>query len=213
MEQAVRFLIEKHREVDARAEGDAVMEREQKQIETLREKVKKLKSWLKENEEKIGRSGKPRKSNLTDNESAKMKSSHGVIQGYDGVAMVDSKHQVVVHAEAFGQPKEHELLKPMVEGTRENVEAIGVQGDIFSQTQLSADAGFHTEENMKMLFEEQIDGYVADILFRKRDPRFKTADRHKPKKKEKSEHFTPKDFIYDSESLTCICPAGKRLYL
>ena len=77
MEQAVRFLIEKHREVDARAEGDAVMEREQKQIETLREKVKKLKSWLKENEEKIGRSGKPRKSNLTDNESAKMKSFTG----------------------------------------------------------------------------------------------------------------------------------------
>jgi len=63
--------------VDARAEGDAVMEREQKQIETLREKVKKLKSWLKENEEKIGRSGKPRKSNLTDNESAKMKSFTG----------------------------------------------------------------------------------------------------------------------------------------
>ncbi len=66
---------------------------------------------------------------------------------------------------------------------------------------------------MKMLFEERIDGYVADILFRKRDPRFKTADQHKPKKKKPSEHFTPKDFIYDSKSLTCICPAGKRLYL
>jgi hypothetical protein len=50
-------------------------------------------------------------------------------------------------------------------------------------------------------------------LFRKRDPRFKTADRHKSKKDKPSEHFTPKDFIYDSESLTCICPAGKRLYL
>src|SRR5215468_9487092 len=189
------------------------LKKKQKKMETLREKVKKLKSWLKENKEKIGRSGKPRNSNLTDNESAKMKSSHGVIQGYDGVAMVDSKHQVVVHAEAFGQPLEHELSKPMVEGTRENFEAIGVPGDIFSQTQLSADAGFHTEENMKMLFEEQIDGYVADILFRKRDPRFKTADRHKPKKKEKSrKHFTPKDFIYDRATQTCICPAGNKLY-
>src|SRR5438309_1536129 len=66
---------------------------------------------------------------------------------------------------------------------------------------------------MKMLFEERIDGYVADILFRKRDPRFKTADQHKPKKKKPSEHYTPKYFIYDSKSLTCICPAGKRLYL
>ena len=144
-----------------------MIEREQKQIDTLREKVKKLKSWLKQNQEKIGKSGKPRKSNLTDNESAKMKSSHGVIQGYDGVATVDSKHQVVVHAEAFGQPQEHELLEPMIEGTRKNFAAIGVQGDIFEKTQLSADAGFHTEHNMKMLFEEQIDGYVADILFRK----------------------------------------------
>jgi transposase len=213
MEQAVRYLVEKHKELDSRAESDSLLGREQRQIETLRAKVKKLKSWLKESQEKIGKSGKPRKSNLTDNESAKMKSSHGVIQGYDGVAAVDSKHQVVVHAEAFGQPQEHELLKPMIEGIRKNFQAIGVQGDIFEQTQLTADAGFHTEQNMKMLFEEQIDGYVADTLFRKRDPRFKTADRHKPNKDKINEHFTPKDFIYDGKNLTCICPAGKRLYL
>jgi len=213
MELAVRYLVEKHRERDAKPESNPVVEREQKQIETLRARIKKLKSWLKENEEKVGKSGKPRKSNLTDNESAKMKSSHGVIQGYDGVATVDRKHQVIVHAEAFGQPQEHELLKPMVEGTRNNFQAIGAQGDIFERVKLTADAGFHTEQNMKMLFEEQIDGYVADILFRKRDPRFKTADRHKPNKEKTSDRFAPKDFIYDSESLTCICPAGKRLYL
>jgi transposase len=213
MEKAVRYLVEKHKEMDSKAESDLAVGREQKQIETLRAKIKKLKSWLKENQEKIGKSGKPRKSNLTDNESAKMKSSHGVIQGYDGVAVVDTKHQVVVHAEAFGEPQEHDLLKPMVEGTRENFQAIGAQGDIFEQAKLTADAGFHTEQNMKMLFEEKIDGYVADILFRKRDPRFKTADGHKPKKHKPSEQFTPKDFIYDSKSFTCICPAGKRLYL
>lgn len=213
MEQAVRYLVEKHKEMDTKAENDSLAEREQRQIETLRAKVKKLKGWLKVSQEKIGKSGKPRKSNLTDNESAKMKSSHGVIQGYDGVAAVDSKHQVVVHAEAFGQPQEHELLKPMIEGTRENFQAIGVQGDIFEQAKLTADAGFHTEQNMKMLFDQQIDGYVADILFRKRDPRFKTADRHKPNKDKTNKHFTPKDFIYDGKNLTCICPAGKRLYL
>jgi hypothetical protein len=89
---------------------------------------------------------------LTDNESAKMKSSHGVIQGYDGVATVDSKHQVVVHAEAFGEPQEHDLLKPMIEGTRENFQAIGKNKHIFKKTQLVADAGFHTENNMEMLF-------------------------------------------------------------
>src|SRR5215467_6634764 len=120
MEQAVRYLVDKHKEMDSNSDADSMVERERKQIETLLARVKKLKSWLKENQEKIGKSGSPRKSNLTDNESAKMKSSHGVIQGYDGVATVDSKHQVVVHAEAFGQPQEHELLKPMIEGVREN---------------------------------------------------------------------------------------------
>ena len=213
MERAVRYLVEKHKEMDSNTDPDPVVEREQSQIETLRARVKKLKGWLKQNEDKVGKSGKPRKSNLTDNESAKMKSSHGVIQGYDGVAAVDRKYQVVVHAEVFGDPQEHELLAPMVEGTRENFQAIGVQGDIFEKTQLTADAGFHTEQNMKMLFDQQIDGYVADTLFRKRDPRFKTADRHNPNKDKTNSHFTPKDFIYDSKSLTCICPAGKRLYL
>jgi uncharacterized coiled-coil protein SlyX len=201
MEQAVRYLLEKHKEMDSSTDPDPMVEREQRQIETLRAKIKKLKSWLKESQEKIGKSGKPRKSKLTDNESAK-------INGYDGVAAVDSKHQVVVHAEAFGQPQEHELLKPMIEGIRKNFQAIGVQGDIFEQTQLTADAGFHTEQNMKMLFEEQIDGYVADMLFRKRDPRFKTADRHKPNKEKLRGHFKPPAFIYDQATQTCsVLPA------
>jgi pyridoxine 5'-phosphate synthase PdxJ len=56
-------------------------------IKRLKEKVKKIKGWLRDNEDKPGKSGKPLKSNITDNDSAKMKSSHGVIQGYDGVAM------------------------------------------------------------------------------------------------------------------------------
>jgi len=66
MEQAVRYLVEKHKETDSQAESDSLVGREQRQMETLRAKVKKLKSWLKENQEKIGKSGKPRKSNLTD---------------------------------------------------------------------------------------------------------------------------------------------------
>jgi hypothetical protein len=59
-----------------------------RQLKTLREKVAKIKRWLEANEDKPGKSGKPRKTNLTDSESAKMKSAHGVIQGYDGVAAV-----------------------------------------------------------------------------------------------------------------------------
>ena len=110
------------------------------------------------------------KSNITDNDSAKMKTSHGVIQGYDGVAVVDGKHQVVVHAEAFGVAQEHDLLIPMIEGARENFEAIGNQQDIFEKAKLTGDSGFHTEANMKEVMEQGIDAYIADTQFRKRDP-------------------------------------------
>lgn len=43
------------------------------------------------NEDKPCKSGKPIKSNITDNESAKMKTAYGVIQGYDGLAVVDDE--------------------------------------------------------------------------------------------------------------------------
>jgi hypothetical protein len=38
---------------------------------------------------------------------AKIKSSHGIIQGFDGVVVVHEKHQVTVHAEAFVAAQEH----------------------------------------------------------------------------------------------------------
>jgi len=54
--------------------------------------------------------GNIRKSNRTDNESAKMATSKGVIQGYTGVAAVDAKHQIIVDAQAHGTGSEQELL-------------------------------------------------------------------------------------------------------
>ena len=179
MERAIRRILRKHREQDDKTANKEVVANDKKYIETLRRQVTKIKKWLNENEDKPGKTGQPIKSNITDNESAKMKISNGVIQGYDGVAAVDSKHQIIVHAEAFGKAQEHGLLEPMIEGTRENFEAIGSDKDVFDKAKLTADAGFHTEANMKMLAVEGIDGYVADILFRKRDPRFVDRDRYK----------------------------------
>jgi len=91
MEAAIRYLLKRHRERDKSEEAVSVVEREEKQLKTLRERVGKIKRWLDDNDDKPGKGGKPRKSNITDNESAKMKSAHGVIQGYDGVATVDAK--------------------------------------------------------------------------------------------------------------------------
>src|SRR6266508_1870875 len=201
MERAVRHLVKRHREADAAGESSPIQAAREKQIDTLKRATKKIKAWLAENEDKLGATGKARKSNLTDNDSAKMKTSKGVIQGYDGVAMVDAKHQVVVHAQAYGEAQEHALFVPMLEGTRQRFEAIGEKSDVLKNVVISSDSGFHTEANVKYLFESGIDGYVADHLFRKRDPRFASAGRHRPMREQtKAQHFLPRDFIYDADT-------------
>jgi transposase len=220
MEKAIRQMVKRHREVDAKEVDKAIVEQEKQYMEGLRGKVKKIKAWLKDNEDKPGKRGKPVKSNIMDNESAKIKTSHGVIQGYDGVAVVDGKHQVIVHAEAFGVAQEHDLLLPMIEGARENFEAIGNKKDVIKEAKLTADSGFHTENNMRMLMEQGIDAYIADTQFRKRDPRFSEVDRHKERfRKERREYFgvadlyrPHRDFTISEDKTHCICPAGKRLY-
>lgn len=215
LEAMIEALLAAHQQTDRAETAPELYEREAKQLETLQARAGKLASWLDSHEDKIGAQGKPIKSNITDNDSAKMKTSHGVIQGYDGVAMVDQKHQIIVHAQAFGEAQEQHLLAPMIAGTRAAWQAIGGAQDIFKQAKLTVDAGFHTEANMKLLFEEGIDAYVPDTQFRRRDPRFAEAGRHKPapKKPPTGRHFGPQDFVYDPNQQTCTCPAGKRLYL
>jgi transposase len=218
MEKMIRRLIARHKETDEREEKHESMTQEAQYMATLRENVKKIRTWLKEHDDKPGKKDKPIKSNITDNDSATMKTSRGVVQGYDGVAVVDDKHQVIVHAEAYGAPQEHALLQPMVEGTRENLTQIGIP-DIFETTKVTADSGFHSEKNMQLLMEEGIDAYIADTQFRKRDPRFAERDRYKErfKKEYAAAHgttttYTTRYFTMSDDAKYCICPAGKRLY-
>lgn len=219
MEKAVRRIISRHKQMDANEENREVIEQEEQYVETIRKKVKKIKKWLRENDDKPGRTGKPVKSNITDNESAKMKTSKGVIQGYDGVTVVDDKNQVIVHAEAFGKAQEHDLLRPMIEGARENFKEISNDEDIFERAKLVADSGFHKEENVKMIMEEEIDGYIADPQFRKRDPRFSNVERYRERTKQERHERDGTKSIYGLDKFTfaedlshCICPAGKRMY-
>jgi len=219
LEHAIGKMVDRHHQSDNRNLEDTLQKRESKQVKTMQKHLAKIRKWLAVSEDKIGKSGKPIKSNITDNESAKMKSSRGIIQGYNGVTTVDSKHQVIVHAKAVGQGNEQDLLEPMVEETKVNFKKVGKEEDVFAKTKLSADSGFHSENNMKMLSEKGIDAYVADNQFRKRDPRFTDYDRFKKRsRKERTKYygrkglFTTKDFTFAKDLSHCICPAGKRLY-
>jgi len=218
LERAVQRMLKVHRERDAGSVTPDLETTEKQYRHKLRQQINKLKHWLAHHEDKIGKSGKPLKSNLTDNDSAKMKTAHGVIQGYDGVAAVDSQHQIIVAAQAFGAAQEHDLLLPLVEGIEHNFAVLGEQ-KIFAKAGITADSGFHTEKNLQALHECQVDAYIADNRMRKRDPRFLDTDKYRERaRKEKQQFlgahktFSNQDFVYDEKNHTCTCPAGQSLY-
>ena len=163
-------------------------------------------------EERRGAKGAIRKSNRTDNESAKMATGKGVIQGYCGVAAVDRAYQIIVAAQAHGTGSEQELLLPIVTALND-VRA--------SHTLITADAGYHSEANLQALAAQQMDALIADHQMRQRDARFATQPRHqqapptlhnKAPAPSRALIFQPSDFTDDAAARTCVCPAGKSLY-
>jgi transposase len=143
-EAAAKKIVARHTDRDVKEKLSAMAEQDDKKLATYKRKIDKIKNFLKSNPKNIGPSGSERKSNIIDPQSAKMSTSHGVIQGYNGVAVVDEKHQIIVNAEAHGEGQEAHLLQPMLESTREELKAAKISPDVFEQTKVTADAGYHS---------------------------------------------------------------------
>jgi len=159
---------------------------------------------------RTGSGGREVQSNITDNESAKMHTSHGAIQGYNGQALVDKEHQVIVHAEAFGSGQDHGHVEPMLDGTKKNLQAIGHAQDCLEGKTLTADANYHSHDNIEKCIEEGLDAYIPDLKFRTRDKRFATKKRQQSRK---DKPFRLEDFKHDPTCDEYICPRGRRLSL
>jgi transposase len=198
----LEHLINKHIDEDNKSEN--LDERREKYAE----KIRMIDAFLESNEPKEGSRGRELKSNITDNESAKMKSSHGVIQGYNGMALVDAKSQVIVAAEAFGQGNEGNLLEPMMEQAEANLARAGNQEGLKDKA-LLADTNYFSEENVKYCDDKKYDAYIPDQYFRNRDPRF---PRDYPRRKDgKKNLYVTSDFRFDTTNNCYLCPAGKSL--
>jgi transposase len=211
IEQKVKKLLEEQVSVDKEdRQGLPDPLRQEKQIEKLQKQADRIEKWLKENDAKIGSKGREIKSNVTDNDSAKMVTSHGTIQGYNAQALVDGKHQVIIHGEAFGSGQDYNHLEPMVEGAKGNLEKIGQGDDYFKGKTFTADSNYHNQSNLKKCQDEQLDAYIPDIKYRKRDRRFKAQTRYHT---QKSKKFVLQDFQYNKAKDQYICPNNKRLKL
>ena len=209
IESRLKALVEDHIEIDK--EEQAVKEKmsasREKQIKRLEQQAAKVEKWLRENDKKMGVNKKELHSNVTDNDSAKMHTAHGTVQGYNGQAIVDSKHQVIVYGEAIGKGLDNDNLPPVVDGAKENLESIGKGADYFEGKIVTADSSYHSVTNINKCNEEKLDAYIPDNKFRSRDQRFasRLGDGSKSKK------FTFTDFHYDDDKDEYICPNGKRL--
>lgn len=219
MEAAVAKMIERQRAADTTGQSVEAQEAESeaRAIERLSREAKHIHTWLTDHpEDRRGPTGGLRKSNRTDNESAKMATGKGVIQGYTGVATVDGQHQIVVDAQAHGTGAEQELLLTVVDA---------IKPLLGEKTAIVADAGYHSEANLDGLAKRGVDAWIADPQMRSRDERFAEQKKHKDKPDplhDKSAtpgktprhdaRFKPADFDFDQENRCCICPAGKQLY-
>jgi len=208
LQEKLQRVIAEHAQADKQPE--VVVERQKKRERRFQLQVERLNEFLKDREPKRGSEGKEIQSNVIDNESVKMPSSHGVVQGYNAQALVDSKHQVILAAEAFAS-QDHENLKPMVEGAKKNAVAIGKDDTWFQGKQLTADPNYHSLNSLKVCQNEKIDAYIPDIQYRTRDPRFAQQERFKPRPDAKPALFTAADFSFDPDKQVYLCPHGKEL--
>ena len=225
LRKLIRYHLKRHQEQDStEADNDERQQRTAQTIATLSEAADKIGDFLKKAEPRMGKGRivKEVKSNITDNDSAKMTTSKGTIQGYNGIAAVDKKHQVVVLACTLGEGQEHHSLQPVLAGIKERFQRLKISRNIYRKgTIVTADTGFANEANMTYLRQQGINAYIPDNQFRSRDPTFQ-GHKHKYGKKpaltgtpwshaKKRAVIPASEFSFDPKALTCICPANQQL--
>lgn len=193
-------------------QGKAEKAKRAASVAKLLARAEKLERFVEEEEPKEGTRGKEVQSNVTDNDSAKMTTSHGIIQGYNAQALVDEKAQVIVHGLASGVGQDHQQIGPVLAGASALLELVELREKLpFAHAKLSADCNYHSETNLEACAEHEVDPYIPDNHFRQRDARFATQERHKSRVKK--EHFRIEDFAYEKASDQYRCPQGMVLRL
>jgi transposase len=217
IKRLIRHHLSEHQRLDKSEPRDETKIKRAKQaVKTLDKANDKIDRFLKTAQPRmgIGKRHKEVKSNITDNESAKMTTSKGTIQGYNGIATVDQKHQVIVDAQAFGAGSEQHTLQPIIEKIKERMQRLGVSEDVYDEgTVVTADTGFADEANMQYLHEQGIDAYVPDKDFRSRDPKFADQKARHGKTSKVKPMLTASEFQCDLQAKTCTCPAGQLMWL
>ena len=218
----IKACIKEHRSLDARKPNEKARKQQLASMnEALSKEAERIQKFLKTAAPRMGqgKQSKEVKSNMTDNESCKMKTSKGTIQGYNGVAAVDKKHQIIVEAQAFGEGSEHHTLKPILNTIKQRYTRQGISEDIYQDGIIvTADTGFSNDDNNAYVRDEGVNAYIPDNQFRSRDPLFaqqknKHGKRHQDTVKGQYKVIPASEFHFDKRRKTCVCPAGNNMWL
>jgi transposase len=207
----VTKLIQQH-ECDDKKDGEKGNEEEEakfaERIQRYEEQIRKLDEFDMTHKERMGSRGKEVQSNITDNESAIIKGPHGVIQGYNGIAVADSKNQIIVAAEVFGSVNEGEHFPHMLDELNKSMRNISKKKEPLKGATVLGDTGYFSEDNLQAAKERQINVIIPDPQFRMRDEIFTegTYGEHHEKAK-----YDARDFTYVKKENAYICPNGKIL--
>jgi len=214
----IKRIITRHRELDndekarkiqapyKKAMGDD-KERRKRSIERLEKKLGKLDAFLKTAKPRQGVSGQEVQSNITDNESALIKSPRGYIQGYNGIAIADSGNQIVISAEAIGSGAESGCFPEMLDRLEGTMKELTGKEKPLKKALIEGDAGYFSEENLQAAAKRGINALIPDPQFRQRDPYFAEKKKEKSPKK----RYAVEDFHYNEGTDNYTCPAGKVL--
>jgi transposase len=169
-----REVIEKHRQNDRT--GKKETEADQKKLERLEKKAGRILEFLETHEDRRGAGGEIIKSNVTDNESGKIKGPHGVVQGYNGIAVADAKNQVIVAAKAYGSAGEGQFFPEMLGKTERNMREVTGKKEPLKGTVMLGDTNYFSEDNLQAAKKKGIEAVIPDEQYRNRDAQLKETN-------------------------------------
>ena len=192
--------VAKHRKLDECGEKDEETKRHYlKRQKHLNRQIEKMNNFLETMEQKEGKNVKEVKSNVTDNESAMIRSSAGFLQGYIGIAVSDKQNQIIISAEAVGNSNEGEYLPDILDKTQDNMDEADVRTPDGKKLAALMDSNYFSEGNLTACQERGIEGIIPDNQYRKR---LEKKDEMK---------YEVGDFKYHEDGNYYECPNGKRL--
>jgi len=198
-----RRMAEKHVLKHIKKDGQTEMSKEEKKRydkkqRHLNRQIEKINNFLKVIEPKKG-AKKECKSNVTDNESATLRSPTGFIQGYIGIAVSDKENQIILNAQAEGSANEGEHLPDILDSTFSNLKEASVKIPEGETPVIMCDANYSSEVNLRACKEKGVEAIIPDKQHRLRLS--KGGERI----------YEACDFEYNGEGNYYICPNGKRL--